>query len=268
MKIEDVLEETSLLAINEKTRISIANIEKLVQKDFSGLKKVQLLGFISILEREYGGVFTDLRQASDEYFGSLVEPINPSADLIKEVSSPSCQKWLILFLSLILIAAIWFFYSSLNVKQTQSLVIPEVEELNATIAPSIIDINETDANSSNDTNVTVLNIDNNESAPIDSNITIKASMVKIIPVKRLWFATVDLANKKVTDHSMTNSFEANITGDMLIATSVAPFSMITAAGEKKYNDFRSHYFKVTTGGANEITKEVFVSSGGSKNLTR
>lgn len=263
MKIEDILEQTSLLAINEKTRISIANIEKLVQKDFSGLKKVQLLGFISILEREYGETFDDLRQASDEYFGSFAAITKAPIYLDSEISSSNSQKWLILLLGLILIAAIWFFYSSLDKKTTQTIAVPVAEETDIISEPVAVESNITDTNKTSDRNITSVNV-------VDANLTSTtiARSIKIVPLKRLWFATVDLANKKVTDHSMTNSFEANITGDMLIATSVAPFSMITVAGEKKYNDFKSHYFKVTTGGTEEITKEVFVSNGGPQNLTR
>lgn len=262
MKIEDILEHNSLLEINEKTRISIANIEKLAQKDFSGLKRVQALGLISILEREYGETLTDLRQASDEYFGSLVETISPSMDLIKEVSSPSGQKWLILLLGLILIGAIWFFYSSLNKNTTQAIAAPITEETDMILEPIAVESNVIDLNKTSDGNITSINV-------VDANLTnTTSSTVKIVPVKRLWFAIVDLTTKKVVNHSMTQLFETNTTGDILIATSVAPFSMITTAGEKKYNDFKSHYFKVTNGITEEITKEVFVSSGGPKNLTR
>jgi uncharacterized membrane protein YecN with MAPEG domain len=262
MKIEDILEHNSLLEINEKTRISVANIEKIAQKDFSGLKRVQVLGLISILEREYGEAFTDLRQASDEYFGSLAETISIPVNLVKEVSSSRGQKWLIWLFGLILIVALWFFYSSLNQNTTQAIATPNIEETNITIEPMATEADVTDVNKTKEGNITSIN-------GVDTNVTnTTSSSVKIVPLKRLWFAIVDLATKKVIDHSMTHPFETNTTSDILIVTSVAPFSMITAAGEKKYNDFKSHYFKVTKGITEEITKEVFISSGGPKNLTR
>lgn len=262
MKFEELLDQNSILAINEKTRISVANIDKLAKKDFSDLRKVQVLGFISILEREYGESFDDLRQAANEYFGSSAETIHLSEHFIKDVSSSNGNKRIILFLGIILIAVVWFFYSSILENNKQSIITPIVDDINNTIVVTKKENNITDINQTKEANTTS---QKSSEANLSSAV---ASGIKIVPLKKMWFAVVDLATKKVFDHIISEPFDANSTSETLIVTSVAPFSMVTKIGEKKYNDFKSHYFKVTAGTPEEITKELFLSNGGPKNLTR
>ena len=73
MQLNEVIEENSIATISKRTRISIANIEKLVQRDFSGTKRVKALGFISILEREFGIELDALKKECSDYFSSSPE---------------------------------------------------------------------------------------------------------------------------------------------------------------------------------------------------
>jgi len=68
MQLNEVIEENSLATISKRTRISVENIERLVQRDFGSMKRVKALGFISILEREFGIELDGLRQECIEYF--------------------------------------------------------------------------------------------------------------------------------------------------------------------------------------------------------
>jgi len=274
MTIEDILKYDDVKAINEKTRISASNIEKLIQKDFSGFKKVQALGLISILEREYGGVFEDLRDSSNEYFNSRIESQVAPLNILQENSSaPISSKVPMLIIGAILIGAILFLYSYLNNNQPQQEVAPLVEELNASIAP----IGETNTTETNVTegNLTDANATDSNRTLVDINTTVSsvagatnAGAVTIVPVKRLWFATFDLVNKKTLDHTMTQPYDLSNSAGVLVATSVAPFSIKTSNEEKKYSDFKPHYFKISANNANEITKEEFISNGGPANMTR
>jgi hypothetical protein len=68
MQLNEIIEENTLPAISRKTRLSIENLEKLFENNFSGFRKVQALGFISILEREYRADLSDLREACETFF--------------------------------------------------------------------------------------------------------------------------------------------------------------------------------------------------------
>ncbi len=100
MQLNEIIEGNTLQSISDKTRLSVENLEKLFAQDFGAFRKVQALGFISILEREYRADLSDLREACYTYFadGSMPEssghpsesadqtPRNPSA--ISEMPMP------------------------------------------------------------------------------------------------------------------------------------------------------------------------------------
>ena len=73
MQLNEVIEENSIATISKRTRISIENIEKLVQRDFSDMKRVKALGFISILEREFGIELEALKKECAAYFSDAPE---------------------------------------------------------------------------------------------------------------------------------------------------------------------------------------------------
>lgn len=70
MQLNEILEEHTLESISERTRIPLENLESLINGDWERLKKVQALGFISILEREYGADLSGLRKECRNYFDS------------------------------------------------------------------------------------------------------------------------------------------------------------------------------------------------------
>jgi len=74
MQLNEIIEENTLPTISKRTRISRQNLEALVDRDWSRLQKVQALGFISILEREYGIDLSDMRQECRAYFASHEPP--------------------------------------------------------------------------------------------------------------------------------------------------------------------------------------------------
>ena len=73
MQLNEVIEENSIATISKKTRISVENIEKLVQRDFSHMKRVKALGFISILEREFGIEVEELKKECMAHFSDMPE---------------------------------------------------------------------------------------------------------------------------------------------------------------------------------------------------
>ncbi len=88
MQLNEVIEENSIATISKKTRISIENIEKLVQRDFSHMKRVKALGFISILEREFGIEVEALKKECIAYFSDMPEE-EFDARLTVSTSEPS-----------------------------------------------------------------------------------------------------------------------------------------------------------------------------------
>ncbi|HIP28737.1 MAG TPA: hypothetical protein EYG82_06125 [Sulfurovum sp.] len=68
MQLNDILEESNVKKISQKTNISKENIEILMDDDFASLTKAKALGFISILERDYRVDLKMLRDKALAYY--------------------------------------------------------------------------------------------------------------------------------------------------------------------------------------------------------
>jgi len=117
MQLNEVIEENSLATISKRTRISVENIEKLVNRDFSGMKRVKALGFISILEREFG-IETDSLKTEcigyfspypDEEFDAKLVVTIPEAH---ETRGGQFSKFFMLLLLIAIGYGAWYFMSN------------------------------------------------------------------------------------------------------------------------------------------------------------
>ncbi len=68
MQLSEIVEEHDISEISKRTRISVENLEYLLDHDWEQLKKVQALGFINIIEREYGIDLGALRRECRNYY--------------------------------------------------------------------------------------------------------------------------------------------------------------------------------------------------------
>ena len=127
MQLNDILEENSIKAISDKTKISEENLEYLFALEFDALSKVKTLGFISIMEREYKADLSAVKTQALEYYGesrdSNLFPIGqPVMD--EERSRP---KGLIIFIFLLLGVSSWYFFTQFDKKHLNDLI-PFMEE--------------------------------------------------------------------------------------------------------------------------------------------
>jgi hypothetical protein len=76
MSINEIFEENTIESISERTRIPTETLEQLFGRKFEAFQKVQALGFISILEREYR---TDLSAFRDECLAAYGEDAQPQS---------------------------------------------------------------------------------------------------------------------------------------------------------------------------------------------
>ncbi|WP_292659124.1 hypothetical protein [Nitratifractor sp.] len=115
MQLNEIIEENTLPTISRRTRIAVENLDALLHRDWSRLKKVQALGFISILEREYHVDLSDLKADCRAYFAEA-GPVEEAPPLIVTPAAEEEQGkgWRILLLILVLIAAFggWRYFST------------------------------------------------------------------------------------------------------------------------------------------------------------
>ncbi len=134
MQLNDILEENSIKAISDKTKISEENLEYLLALDFDALSKVKTLGFISIMEREYNADLSALKAQAVEYYGQGGEQnLFPIGQAVVD-EHRSQPKWLIIFILLLLGVSSWYFFTQFDKKHFNDLI-PFME--NQTIDKSV-----------------------------------------------------------------------------------------------------------------------------------
>ena len=285
MQLNDILEEHSIKAISKKTNISEENLEYLVASNFDALRKIKALGFISILEREYHADLGRLKEQALEYYSSTEESqsITLGLPIIEEKRGKS--KFLLFFVLLLLGYASWYFFTQFDKKHLSGLI-PFVDEK---MIESFVGENEDDSKEEivedlsiakvivANTQTTVENKDiiivekvseenvtkTTETIAEDTAAVTAMENVSIVPVGRLWFGLVEMDTKKRDHFSIAEAYELEVENKTwLVATSSAPFSLVSVGVTRDFNDAKEHYFKIDKNNIQDLSKDEYVELGG------
>ena len=141
MQLNEILEENSVKAISKRTNISEENIEILLAGDFDRLKKVRMLGFISIIEREYKADLSALREQALSHYTEHdnEESIALGLPIMEEKKGRS--KLFLLFVFLLLGYAFWYFFTQFDKEQLSGLLPLSEEKESQVIMPKEADNN-------------------------------------------------------------------------------------------------------------------------------
>jgi len=297
MQLNDILEENSIRAISQKTKISEENLENLLAKKFEKLKKIKTMGFISIIEREYNADLNALRDEAQEYYTDTHEDRSITLGMpIVEEKKGTSKIFLLIILGLLGYAT-WYFLTQFDKKHLSELI-PFVDE--ATIESfmgqdeakedalnelSIAKVSTKEAvetvkeavNTAEETPaaVTAEVITDDASVVVAETVTditpttesspevITKNIVSIVPVSRLWFGVIDMDTKQRDHFSISDAYALDVTNkSWLVATSSAPFSLEKSDVKKEFNDAKEHYFKIDKNGIEVLSKNEYVTLGG------
>ncbi len=298
MQLNDILEENSVRAISQKTKISEDNLENLLAKKFENLKKVKTLGFISIIEREYNADLSAFREEAKEYYEDVHEDqrVTLGHPIMEEKKSKS--KFFMLVIFALLGYATWYFLTQFD-KKNLSEIIPFIDE--STIE-SFMGDKKVESSDVEDLSIAKVSADTvpekrdaevvAQSEVTTEEATPKASknsvehdtensvemtqtveditpqvvtkkIVSIVPVNRLWFGLVNIETKQREYFTVSETFKLDVTTkSWLVATSSAAFSLQEGDETKEFNDAKEHYFKIDANGIEVLNKSDYIALGG------
>jgi len=127
MQLNETLENSSARDISSKTQISKNNIEALLEGDFSKITKVKTMGFISIIEREYGINLSEFKKEALEFYSDKEEDngISLQYDVPEETKEKSgLFKFIVI---LMIIYAVWYAFNNID-REKLNNVLPYAEE--------------------------------------------------------------------------------------------------------------------------------------------
>ena len=209
----DKLKELGAQNIHEKTHITKAHVQAILHNSFDGMNKIQFLGFISILERDYAVDLSDLKIRGLEYFLNVNAEVEKNESVFVETKkSTNMTPYIIVLLFVIIIIAFFilnktFFGESqevtqkvddTNIKNSLSQNTKPILEANSSTFEQneLKKIKQEDLNDS----ITVVEKKNLTEKKVQKKIKKEVAQAiksfKIIPNKKLWMGYRDLKSNK------------------------------------------------------------------------
>jgi len=124
MQLDEIVQNQTISEISKQTNISEDNIDALLNSDFERIKRVKMMGFISIFEREYGADLSALKKEAIAYYES--HRADESVTLGLPISEPKKgkSKILMLLVFFLIIYAVWYAYVNFD-KEKLNAILPE-----------------------------------------------------------------------------------------------------------------------------------------------
>ena len=245
----DKLKSIGAQKIHENTHISRAHITALLNDGFEDMTKIQFLGFISILEREYNVNLDDLKDRALAYFLEQEKEIQEEN---KVFLTPKKKNNLTpIYLTLLIIVFSTFIYVSIDSSKTDEQDIIEVDNTIIESAKNTISTN------IDEVNTTVTNMQELETSIKDPQADNEIVSFKIIPKVKVWLGYVNLKTHRKYQKTFQDEFDLDPSKDWLLAFGHGHLNIEINGIVKKYKIRKNVRFSYIDGELKEINLKEF-----------
>ena len=236
------LKDIGVQKIHEQTNIPKKHVNAMIDKNFQNMHKVQLLGFISILEREYSLKLDELKSKASECFMDETEDFVSTEKLFTTSKRRNkYTKYYILLVALILIIVV--ISNSVEDKKfmdTPNIDIPNIEDTKITqeIAtkielPEVIE-------------------------ELKEEVAIK-KVFKVMPNIKLWMGYIDLNTGKKRQKIFSDEFELDSNGHWLLSLGHGDVNFEINGELNKYKTKENLRFEYKNGELKKISYSEFLA---------
>lgn len=261
------LKDIGAQKIHEATHISRANIQAFLHESFDDITKIQFLGFISILEREYGVNLDEVKSKGLEYFDE--KTLETQEDRAVDVFVPPKKKRNLALLYITIAAVIFFAFSYLNIFSTNYEVSDvvtvdnsaiESAKNNLSIAVAEIKTDDTNGSEIKEIEVKDVNLDNSSGSQQVKEVKKESDEIvsfKIIATNEVWLGYIDLATYEKGQKLFLDEFSLDPNKDWLLAFGHGHISIEVNGIIKKFKNPKNVRFSYINGELKEINFEEF-----------
>ncbi len=248
----DRLKDIGAQKIYEDTHIPVEHVQAILYESFDGLNKIQFVGFVSIIEREYGEDLSATRSRGIGYFNEKNTSDETITDDTIFKSSGNRKNLTIVYIILVIILLIIaIFYTMRSANDTLDATIQENKIIEDAKKNIVVDTNISENNMSEDNSS-----DANSSSMIeDTNTTVLAPLqvkeekaishtFKIIAKTKVWLGYIDVATNQKYQKTFKGEFDLDPTKEWLLYFGHGYIDVIVDGKEMKFNDkntLRLHY---------------------------
>lgn len=261
MKSFEDLQELGANVIHEQTHIARAKLESLLAKAYGDLTRVQFMGFISILEREYGIDLSDIRHEYDEFVQMQPDAVLQKSSVILQAASRTRQKWVLggIVAVAVLIALGSMTQGQLSVSPSEDIIklsttdVKVVDQNTDTVLP--IEVNTTDVIPVAEANVSVVKSEENLTAAAVVNFE---NAVSIKPVAKVWVGMMDMTTGKKTQKITKESIVLDKSKNTLFMFGHGRLEITTPEGQKTLKERNAVWFAFEHGKLKQINETQFI----------
>lgn len=186
--------------IAQETNIPLQSVQAILHQSFEGFSKVQFIGFLSILEREYKLELPEMRAKSLEYFDAQEEPEYNDILFGKPKKRVKLTLFYLLLASLLFIMAVSYTFTK------TSTTVPVQTTVENTLIKKVV--------KRIDKNKKYLMLDVNKSVAEKKVVAVEMPKVverslQIHPLSKVWLGYIDVATGK----KYQKTFDTNLSLD-------------------------------------------------------
>ena len=246
--------------IHEKTHISRDKLELVLTKSYGEIGRVQFMGFLSILEREFGIDLNGIREEYNTYWEEHAGKIPAKESVILQPKSNSRQKWVIAAGMLIaaVLAGGYLLQSILSNEPRE-----EVMNLTSLALEPAKELPEANTTASTETNGTV----QAQTSDINgSNLPItEGKAVTIRPLYKVWAGMIDMASGEKTQQITGEPIVIDTSRNWLIVLGHGRVEIETSEGKQVLKEKETVRFLCENGLLKPLSREEFAERNGGKN---
>jgi hypothetical protein len=271
------LKEIGAQQIHKDTHISKDYVQAIIHGSFDGMTSVQLMGFISILEREYQVDLSDLKQKARTHYKDLKAKISqPQKVFVGERKKQDNSKVYLLLVAVVFIAAAYYNFvymdsapssvtkvdNSLIENVQKNIEVQEKEQ----IVENVEETNETlqeDENISNQLIAEAQSMQMQQEEESESEIAVQEEVVetkrslKILPKNKIWAGYINIETNQKYQQIFRDEFAIDTKSDWLLLFGSGTVHLEINGENKTFSSDQNMRFKYVDGEFTKITVTEF-----------
>ena len=265
------LQALGIEKVHEQTHISRDKLELVMGKAYGEIGRVQFMGYISILEREYGINLNEIKEEYKAFYNDNVDMMTPKPSVILQATSNSKPKWVVAGIGLIALLIVGGY-----ILQGKLTTAPQEDVMHLTTAAvEVVDQN-SDANVTdrNETNTSAVTVAAPEVVPVpapDLNKSVKpaktlvsAKELSILPKYKVWYGIIDVASGEKTQGVTKDPISIDTAKNLLIVMGHGRVEIAYPDGKTQLDDRNTVYFASEQGAMKQIGHKEFLERNGGK----
>jgi len=263
------LQEVGLEQIHNDTHIAISHIKAVLEREYEKLNKVQFLGFLSIIEREYDLDLSEEKELGLAFFKEqdALHDTNKVFIVVEDDDKKSKLPFIIVIVLFIVIGAfLTFNYGStklkeiVSTKQVLSNVHQEIPlnlEKKKRVKKSIVLDNIQEENSSTIVEQKTVVVEQKEEEKREQQPQIVQQKFVIVPQKKLWIGYIDVASNIKHQKIIKEPLELNGSKEWLLFLGHSYVTIEINDNNISYKDKKSARLLYSDGKIKKITTQEF-----------